>query len=184
MSKVGEKIILIPENIEIDIKNSLVKVKGPKGELELTLPTGIKTEQKENTLSVQRKSDSKRLKALHGTYRTLIANMILGVNKGYSKILELHGVGYRAQIKGEKLVMRLGFSHPVEVDPKQGISFTVSDKKQIKIEGIDKQKVSQTAAEIRAIRKPEPYKGKGIRYKGEVIKLKPGKAAKVGEGEV
>lgn len=184
MSKIGENPILLPEEVEYKKKKGIVVINGPKGELELKLSSLVDVDLKDRTLNIKRKADSRKARSMHGTTRTLIANMIKGVTKGYSKSLELHGVGYRAQVKDEKLVMRLGFSHPVEVEPSRGIEFTVSDKKQIDIKGIDKQKVAQTAAEIRALRKPEPYKGKGIRYKGEVVKLKPGKAAKIGEGEI
>jgi large subunit ribosomal protein L6 len=184
MSKIGENPIKIPENIEIDQKGQIIKVSGPKGELELKVHPNIKVKEKQGTLYVEREDDSRIAKSMHGLTRTLIANMIKGVIKGYSKSLELEGVGYRANLQGEKLVLKVGFSHPVEVEAPEKISFAVEEQKKITVTGIDKQKVNQIAAEIRAIRKPEPYKGKGIRYEGEEIKLKPGKAAKVGEGEI
>ena len=143
----------------------------------------IKVEIKDGQILVSRRKENKRAKSLHGLTRTLIANMVEGVTKGFSKVLELHGTGYRAKMEGKKLVLEVGFSHPVIVEPPEGIEFKLKGEKEIIVSGIDKQQVGNTAAQIRAIKKPEPYKGKGIRYQGEVVRRKAGKAAKVGSGE-
>jgi len=175
MSRIGKQPIAIPEKVEISISNSEVKVKGPKGELKRPLLPGIKIEQEGSTLKVLRKNDNRKIKALHGLMRQLIANMVKGVTEGFKKILVIEGLGYRAEIKNKKLVLSLGFSHPVEYEPPNDIKLTVDGNK-IVVEGIDKEKVGQTAAIIRRFRPPEPYKGKGIRYIDEQIRRKAGKA--------
>ena len=180
MSKIGKQPIKIPNNISVEIADRMVVVKGPKGKLRQKFNPEIKIEVKDETIFLERKSETKIAKSLHGLYRTLIFNMIQGVSQGFSKILELEGTGYRVSKEGRDLKILVGYSHPVKVNPPEGIEFQVEDNKVIKVIGIDKQLVGQTAANIRKIRKPEPYKGKGIRYQGERIKIKPGKAAKAG----
>jgi len=181
MSKIGKLPIKIPEGVSVKKEAGRIFVSGPKGELEFKLPSQVKVEKKDDELLVSRESDEGKAKALHGTVRQHIANMIVGVYQGFSKTLEIVGTGYRASLEGEKLVLLLGFSHPVEVSPPEGIKFEAVERK-IKISGFNKVLVGQTAAEIRKIKPPDAYKGKGIRYEGEEIKLKPGKAAKVGIG--
>jgi len=177
MSRIGKKPILIPENVEITTeKDGLVTVRGPKGELSLKLAPEIKIEKKENQLIVFPEKKTKKSKAFWGLYRTLIANNIVGVTKGYQKQLEIEGLGYKAELKGRNLILHVGFSHPVEIIPPEGIEFQV-ERKVITVSGIDKGLVGQVAADIRAVRPPEPYKGKGIRYLGEVIRKKVGKKA-------
>ncbi|MCX6806789.1 MAG: 50S ribosomal protein L6 [Candidatus Berkelbacteria bacterium] len=180
MSRIGKKPVTVPENVQIQIENHDIKVKGPKGELALEVHPKIKVEQKDNQIIVSRVSDSKSSRSLHGLFRNLIYNMIIGVCDGYKKELELKGVGYRAalgQTEGgkQKLTLSIGFSHTVDVVAEEGINFNVN-KNIITIEGIDKHLVGQTAAKIRSLRPPEPYKGKGIRYVGEVVRKKVGKA--------
>lgn len=176
MSRIGKKPITIPKNVVIEMKDDMVKVKGPKGELVQQLTNAVRLVQEEDQLLVERISDSKEHRALHGLSRALVANMVEGVTNGFEKKLELVGVGYRAQMQGNKLVINIGFSHPVEVMPPQGIEFEVPAPTRINVRGIDKQLVGNTAAHIRAIREPEPYKGKGIKYENEVIHRKVGKA--------
>ncbi len=176
MSRIGKKPILIPTGVEIKINNNEVIVKGPKGELKRIVRPEIKVEIKENQIIVSPKKETKKTKAFWGLERTLIFNMIEGVTKGYEKKLELQGVGYRAEMQGEDLVLKVGFSHPVLVKKPEGIKFSV-DKNIITVAGIDKEKVGQIAAKIRKIRPPEPYKGKGIRYEGEEVRRKVGKKA-------
>ena len=183
VSKVGNKEITIPEEVKITIDGNEVKIIGPKGQMELELELGIKVEKKEKILKVSRKNDSRRLRSMHGLTRSLIANMIKGVTEGFEKGLELEGTGYRVKLDGKILEFTLGFSHPVRVEPPTGIEFEVENQTAFKVKGIDKGLVGQVAAKIRAIKPPEPYKGKGIRYKGEVVKKKPGKAAKTEAGE-
>lgn len=180
MSRIGNTPINIPEEVDFVQDKNQVTIKGPKGQLSHKLPQAIKITEKDNILTVTRANDNKQTKALHGLTRALIANNIVGVKDGYQKRLELVGTGYRVAKQGEKLTLSLGFSHPVEVDSLEGISFEIEGNNKIIVSGIDKQLVGQTAAEIRAIKKPEPYKGKGIRYEDEVVRRKPGKAAKVG----
>ncbi len=174
MSRVGKRPILIPAGVEIKIEGELIKVKGPLGELSLATPGEIKVEKEENSLVVSEKKETKRSRAMWGTIRSLLFNMVEGVTSGYRRELELQGVGYRAEMQGEKLILKVGFSHPVEIIPPSGISVAV-EKNTIVISGIKKELVMRVAAEIRKIRPPDPYKGKGIRYKGEVIVLKEGK---------
>ena len=183
MSRIGKQPIKIPENVTIDLQNGKVVVTGPLGKLEQEIKKEIKVEIKNGQVFVIRKKESKFAKSLHGLIRTLISNMIEGITKGFSKKLELHGTGYRAKLEDKKLILQVGFSHPVVIEPPEGIEFKLKGQKEIEVSGINKQLVGNTAATIRSVKKPEPYKGKGIRYQGEIIKIKPGKAAKVGAGE-
>ena len=187
MSRIGRAPISVPPKVQVSWSDgNLVSVKGPKGELSYQIDPELSLKLEDGVLSVSRPSDSKEHKAKHGLYRTLVNNMVVGVTNGYSKQLEIHGVGYRAAKIGENLVIQVGYSHPVEVQPPQGISFTIdgvdpaTKATKISVIGIDKQLVGEVAADIRRIRKPEPYKGKGIRYAGEAIRRKAGKAGKVG----
>lgn len=180
MSKVGRLPIKIPEKVTVKLDKGEILVEGTLGKLKKKVPRKIKVKSKEGKIFVTRTGDDKEAKSLHGLTRTLIFNMVQGVSQGFKRVLELHGTGYRAKLEGENLVLALGFSHPVKVTPPSGIKFTLRGN-EIIISGIDKQLVGQTAAHIRSLRKPEVYKGKGIRWQGEVVKLKPGKAAKLGE---
>lgn len=172
MSRIGEEPVKIEEGVEIRIEGKEIFVKGPKGELKVTLPDVLSAEEKDGSIVVSKSNDEKLTKSLHGTFRVLIFNAVKGVKDGYEKKLELVGVGYRAKIEGTTLVMNLGWNHPVKVEPADGIEITVPDETTILIKGIDKQLVGEFAAKIREIRKPEAYKGKGIRYEGEYIKIK------------
>lgn len=174
MSKIGKKLIEIPNSVTVVIEDGLIKVGGPKGELEYKVPRELKVTLLENKIAVLPVSKSKRTPALWGTIRAVIANMVIGVDKGFEKKLEIEGVGFRAQLQGNDLALNLGFSHPVIFKTPVGIKVSV-EKNAITISGISKELVGQTAANIRALKKPEPYKGKGIRYAGEVIKKKAGK---------
>jgi large subunit ribosomal protein L6 len=179
MSRIGRKPITVPTNVELKIDGPQVTVKGPKGELSHTLADPIRIERAEDgSYTVVRPNDERRAKELHGLSRTLIANMVVGVTEGYRKSLEIAGTGYRVTAKGADLEFALGFSHPVVVTPPPGITFTVERPTLFHIAGIDKQQVGEVAANIRKIRPPEPYKGKGVRYQGEVIRRKAGKAGK------
>lgn len=180
MSRIGRKPIIIPEGVTVKNKDGIFKVAGPKGDLKIHLRPEIKVEVKENQVLVKRQKDDKLSRALHGLSRALIANMIEGVTAGFTRVLKLVGTGYRVAKEGENLNLSVGFSHPVIVEPLAGIKFEVEGNETIKISGIDKALVGQMAAKIRSIRPPEPYKGKGIRYQGEEVKLKPGKAGKAG----
>ncbi len=164
------------------IQGSRVSVRGPKGELARQFPTEIGFEIEDGQLLVRRSSDAPRHRALHGLARSLLANMVAGVREGFAKTLELQGVGYRAALQGDRLVLSLGFSHPVEVAPPPGVRFEVEGTSRIRVLGIDKEKVGQAAADLRSIRPPEPYKGKGIRYLGERVRRKAGKAGKAAKG--
>lgn len=175
MSRIGRKPISLPPGVEISVAANTITVKGPKGVLTQAIPEDITIEQQDNELLVKRPSDIKRHRAMHGLTRALVANMVIGVTAGFEKKLEMVGVGYRAQMQGNKLVINIGFSHPVEIDPPAGIEFEVPAVTKITVKGIDKQLVGNTAADIRAIRKPEPYKGKGMRYENEVVRRKAGK---------
>ena len=175
MSRIGRQPIIIPQGVTVSIDGETICVAGPKGKLTHTVPQGITVSVTQNMISVQRMSDGRRERALHGLTRTLIANMIKGVTEGYSKELEIVGIGYRAEKSGKTLKISLGYSHPVIFEEPDGITISV-DKQVIKVEGIDKCQVGQTAAIIRKFRKPDVYKGKGIRYVGEKIKTKVGKA--------
>jgi len=178
VSRIGKKPIAIPSGVDIKVEDGIVTVKGPKGTLSQEIAPGITINVEDQVLSVTRANDDKEQRALHGLTRALIANMVEGVTNGFEKKLELVGVGYRAQMQGSKLVINIGYSHPVEVDPPQGISFEVPAPNKISVKGIDKQQVGDVAARIRDIRKPEPYKGKGIRYEGENVRRKAGKSGK------
>ncbi len=179
MSRVGKNPINIPSGVDVKIQGSQVSVKGPKGELKWNYPGEMKLTVKDNQIVVERPSDAKPHRALHGTVRSIIANMVSGTNEGYKRVLEINGVGYRAQVQGQKINFTLGYSHPVEYSLPQGITAQV-DKKQtlLTLEGIDKQLIGQVAANIRSLRPPNVYKGKGIKYAEERIKLKVGKAGK------
>lgn len=178
MSRIGLKPIEIPEGVEVKVENSIVSVKGPKGQLTKTIHSDmiIKIEDKE--VLVERPNDLKLYRSLHGTTRSVIANMIEGVSKGFEKQLEIIGVGYRAAKQGNKVVISAGYSHPVEITPEDGIEIEVPKNTELIVKGIDKEAVGAVAANIRAIRPPEPYKGKGIRYRGEYVRRKEGKTAK------
>ena len=179
MSRVGNAPITVPSGVDVSIDGSSITVKGSKGELSRELPGGVTASIEDGTLSVVRPDDSKESRAFHGLSRSLIQNMIVGVSEGFTKELQIQGVGYRATAKGSNaLELALGFSHPVSIQAPDGIEFEVPDQQKISVIGIDKQVVGQVAAEIRAFRKPEPYKGKGIRYVGEYVIRKAGKAAK------
>lgn len=182
MSRIGNAPILIPTGVTIEINGQEVCVKGSLGELKMAYLPKIKVEAINNQIIVKRKNEDKFSKSLHGLTRSLINNMVIGVSHGWEKKLELVGVGYRTQINGNKLILNVGFSHPVEVEMPENIKFAVTDNTKIAISGIDKIKVGQIAAKIRDVRPPEPYKGKGIRYEGEYIRRKAGKAGKVGAG--
>lgn len=176
MSKIGKQPIAIPDGVEVKVDGSFVVVKGPKGELSKEFPSGINIEIKDKEIIVSPGEQNKKISALWGLSRALLFNLIKGVTDGFEKKLEIEGVGYRANLQGDKLVLSLGFSHPVEVAVPTGLKFSV-EKNVIIISGFDKELVGQTAAKIRAFKKPEPYKGKGIRYQGEVVRRKAGKKA-------
>jgi large subunit ribosomal protein L6 len=179
MSRIGKNPIALPSGVEIRITPGHVLVKGPQGTLERDLPGEITVRQEDSSLLVERPNDERENRALHGLTRSLVANMVTGVTAGYTKDLEIVGVGYRAISRGpSQIELALGFSHPVIVDAPEGISFEVPAPTRITVKGIDKERVGQVAADIRKIRKPEPYKGKGVRYAGEVVQRKAGKAAK------
>lgn len=180
MSRIGSAPITIPGGVEVKIDARKVSVKGPKGQLERTFPEEISFEQSDGELRVARSKETREAKALHGLFRSLVANMIEGVTNGYEKRLEIHGVGYRCAKQGSDLELSVGFSHTVRKPAPAGIEFDVPLPTRITVRGIDKELVGQTAAEIRAIKKPEPYKAKGIRYEGEHVRRKGGKAAKAG----
>ena len=178
MSRIGKMPIAVPAGVTVEIaENNKVTVKGPKGTLERVLPSEMDIKLENGEVVVTRPNDLKKMKSLHGLTRTLIANMVTGVTEGYTKTLEINGVGYRAQKQGKKLVLSLGYSHPVEMEDPEGLESVVEDNK-ITVKGIDKEKVGQYAAEIRGKRAPEPYKGKGIKYADEVIRRKVGKTGK------
>ncbi|TCZ67563.1 50S ribosomal protein L6 [Paenibacillus albiflavus] len=178
MSRIGRKPIAIPNGVTVTIDNTLVTVKGPKGTLSRDFHKDMKISVEENVVSVERPSENKLHRSLHGTTRSVISNMVNGVSEGYSKTLELVGVGYRANKTGDKLVLNVGYSHPVEFTPENGIEFEVPVNTKIIVKGIDKERVGAIAAKVRSVREPEPYKGKGIKYEGERILRKEGKAGK------
>jgi large subunit ribosomal protein L6 len=177
MSRIGRKPISVPESVTVEVAPGQVAVKGPKGELVQGLSADMKVEQDNGTITVQRPTDRGEHRALHGLTRSLIANMVEGVTDGFEKRLEIQGVGYRAQLKGKSLELALGYSHPVSIEPPEGIEFEVPQQTEIIVRGIDKQLVGQVAADIRKRRPPEPYKGKGIRYRDEHVMRKVGKRA-------
>ncbi|WP_375406048.1 50S ribosomal protein L6 [uncultured Amnibacterium sp.] len=178
MSRIGRLPIDIPSGVDVTIDGAAVTVKGPKGTLNHTVPAPLIASIEEGKVIVTRPDDERRSKSLHGLTRTLIANQVIGVTQGYSKGLEVVGTGYRVQARGTSIEFALGFSHPVLVEPPAGISFTVEGNNRLTVSGIDKQAVGETAANIRKIRKPEPYKGKGVRYAGENVRRKAGKSGK------
>ncbi|KAA0948607.1 50S ribosomal protein L6 [Sporosarcina sp. ANT_H38] len=179
MSRIGKKPIEVPENVTVTIaEGNFVTVKGPKGELTNTFNTDIKIEQENNVITLIRPSESKDHRSIHGTTRSLIANMVIGVSQGFERKLELVGVGYRASLQGSKLVLNIGFSHPVEFTPEEGIEVEVPANTKITVRGINKERVGALASNIRKVRPPEPYKGKGIRYEGEIVRRKEGKTGK------
>ncbi|MBN1862091.1 MAG: 50S ribosomal protein L6 [Dehalococcoidales bacterium] len=181
MSRVGRMPITVPPGVAVEIKDSQVTVTGPRGQLSRSLSPDMSFDLSGDTLTVSRPSDSKEHRSRHGLTRSLLANMVEGVSRGFEKNLEIVGVGYRAEKKGDNLVFRIGYSHPVEVVPLPGVSLDVEAANRIKVSGIDKEAVGEMAAEIRAIRPPDSYKGKGIRYAGERVRLKPGKGKQSGK---
>lgn len=179
MSRIGRLPVEIPSGVQVEVEGSNVRVKGPKGELRRTFSPLVDIALEDHHLVVKRRSDDPSERALHGTTRALLANMVQGVSRGFESVLEIEGVGYRAEMEGKTLVLYVGYSHPVRVEPPAGIAFEVDQKtRQIKVMGIDKELVGQTAANIRKVRPPEPYHGKGIHYLGERIRRKAGKAGK------
>jgi len=180
MSRIGRLPITVPAGVDVTLDVRVITVKGPKGTLTRQLPPRMEIEREGEVLTVVRPTENKLDKSLHGLTRTLVNNMVVGVTTGYRKGLEIVGVGYRAQKAGEKLVLALGYSHPIEIDPPEGISFELETPLKLAVVGIDKELVGQMAAKVRATRKPEPYKGKGVRYAGEKVRRKAGKAGKIG----
>lgn len=180
MSRVGRKVIAVPAGVKVSISETALEVQGPKGRLNTPVPPGIKFAQQGQELSCQRANDERQQRAFHGLARALAQNAIKGVTEGFSKDLDIVGVGYRAQVEGNKVVFALGFSHPVEYVVPDGIKVAVEKQTRVTVSGIDRQKVGQVAAEIRQLRRPDPYKQKGIRYVGEVLKKKAGKAGATG----
>lgn len=178
MSRIGKKPIVIPNGVDVSVVNNQVTIKGPKGTLTRTFHKNILIKTEENQVIVGRPNDNRLNRSLHGTTRSLIANMVEGVTEGFSKTLELVGVGYRAQKKGNNLVLAVGYSHPVEIEPIEGLEIEVPSQTQVIIKGIDKEKVGTLAANIRSVREPEPYRGKGIKYSDEQIRRKEGKSGK------
>lgn len=175
MSRVGRKPIVVPSNVKVEIKDGEIRVEGPKGKLEFEAHPRMKVALRENTLTVERPTNIRTDRALHGVTRSILHNMVQGVTQGYSKELEIEGIGYRAQVSGRKLVLNLGFTHPIEYPIPEGIEIKVPKPTQVLVSGIDRQKVGQVAADIRRFHEPEPYKGKGIHYVGERIRRKQGK---------
>ncbi len=180
MSRIGRLPITVPPGVDVTIDGRLVTVTGPKGSLSRSLHPDMTLSREEQTLVVTRPTEQKMHRQLHGLTRTLVNNMVVGVTDGYRKGLEITGVGYRAALNGRKLTLNLGYSHPIEIDPPEGISFEVENPTRLAVVGIDKELVGQMAAKVRSTRKPEPYKGKGVRYSGEYIRRKAGKAGKIG----
>ena len=179
MSRIGRMPVEVPSGVEVEIKGTHVRVKGPKGELAHTFPPVVDISQEGDKISVQRRTEEKFDRSMHGTARSVINNMVVGVSKGFEKELQIEGVGYRAELEGKNLVLSVGYSHPVTIEPPEGIEFEVDNRnREIKVKGYNKQVVGQISAVIRKVRPPEPYKGKGIRYKGEYVRRKPGKAGK------
>jgi large subunit ribosomal protein L6 len=184
MSRIGRLPIAVPSGVTVSIKENQVSIKGPKGQISQSFVPQMKVQMKESKLIVERPDDSKENRALHGLTRSLLNNMVVGVTNGWEKSIEIVGVGFRAEKSGEKIVLRVGFSHTVEVTPLPGITLTLDGPSRIKVQGINKETVGEMAAELRAIRPPDAYKGKGLRYVGEVVRIKPGKAGKaVGKGK-
>jgi large subunit ribosomal protein L6 len=175
VSRIGKRPVAIPSGVTVEVKENTVAVKGPKGELRRTLPQEMGVALEDGNVTVSRPSDDKRHKALHGLSRTLVANMVEGVSKGFTRVLEIQGVGYKAEAKPYGVNLIVGFSHPVKYEAPKGIKISVENNTVVKIEGADKETVGQVAAELRSVRPPEPYKGKGIRYQGEQVRRKAGK---------
>lgn len=175
MSRVGKKLITIPEKTRVDYKDRVIVVKGEKGTLTRTLHPAVDLEIKDNTISVTIEQEDRKNRSLQGLTRSLVANMVDGVSKGFERVLEIHGIGYRAEMKGKSIVLNLGYSHPIDFPLPEGIDATVDKNNVIRLTGIDKERVGQTAASIRKLRKPEPYKGKGVKYAEEYIQRKAGK---------
>src|SRR5437899_5261415 len=180
MSRIGRLPVAIPSGVDIKIDGQTVNVKGPKGQLTRTFHENMKIEREDGKIAVKRADDSQQNRALHGLTRTLVANMVAGVTTGFAKDLEISGTGYRAIIQGKKLQLALGYSHPIEINPPPGISFTAETPQKLRVSGVDKEVVGEMAAKIRALRVPDPYKAKGVKYAGEYVRRKPGKAGKVG----
>ncbi|MGO9015918.1 MAG: 50S ribosomal protein L6 [Dissulfurispiraceae bacterium] len=179
MSRIGKKPITIPQGINVEVNQDVIKVKGKKGELNYTFPEGIKISVADGKIIIERSSDSKSHRSLHGLARSLVSNMVNGVSQGYTRVLEITGIGYRSQVKGTKLAFTLGYSHPIEYQLPEGIKAAVDEKQTtITLTGMDKQLLGQVAANVRELRLPDAYKGKGVRYQGERIKLKAGKTGK------
>lgn len=178
MSRIGKRPIAIPNKVTVAIDGQKVAVKGPKGELSRVLPAEVLVEQDGTTITVTRRNESRPARQRHGLCRTLVANMVEGVSQGFQRRLEIQGVGYRAQVQGRNLVLNMGYSHPVQIDPPEGVQLAVENNTNVVVSGIDKEMVGNIAAQIRAVRPPEVYKGKGIRYAGEVVRRKAGKAGK------
>ena len=183
MSRIGKMPVIIPQGVTVEIQDQLVIVKGPKGELSQAIESEIGVSQQDDRLIVEVKQQTKRSAAMWGLYRSLLANMVTGVTQGFTKNLEMAGVGHRAAMQGSKLQLSVGFSHPVVMDPPAGVTYAVTENTKISVSGINKQHVGEAAAKIRAIKPPEPYKGKGIKYVDEVIRRKAGKAAKAVGGK-
>jgi large subunit ribosomal protein L6 len=180
MSRIGRLPVAIPSTVDVTIEGRTLTVKGPKGTLSRTLHPDMAVAKEDGSVVVSRPTEQKMHKQLHGLTRTLVNNMVVGVTDGYRKGLEITGVGYRATLNGKKLTLNLGYSHPVEIDPPEGISFELENPTHLAVVGIDKELVGQVAAQVRSTRKPEPYKGKGVRYAGEYVRRKAGKAGKIG----
>ncbi len=178
MSRIGRRPISVPSKVTVTIDGSHVAVKGPKGELSRVLPAAVTVEQEGETLLVKRRDESRPSRQLHGLSRTLVANMVEGVSQGFQRRLEIQGVGYRAQVQGRNLTLTVGYSHPVQISPPEGIQLAVENNTNVIVSGFDKEMVGNIAAQIRAVRAPEPYKGKGIRYAGEMVRRKAGKTGK------
>lgn len=182
MSRIGKQPITVPAKVQVTIDGAKVSVKGPKGELIRVLPTEVSVSQDGETLTVSRQDDSRVSRQMHGLSRSLVFNMVEGVSKGFVRKLQLQGVGYRAQVKGRDLVLNVGYSHPVEITPPDGVQFAIEDKGvAVVVSGYDKEVVGNISAQIRAVRPPEPYKGKGIRYENEIVRRKAGKAGGKGK---
>jgi len=181
MSRIGKRPITVPAKVQVAIDGTKVVVKGPKGELSRDLPTNVTVSQAGETLLVTRRDDTRTSRQMHGLSRTLVANMVEGVSQGFQRRLEIQGVGYRAQLQGRNLVLNIGYSHQVQIEPPEGVQFAVENNTNVIVSGYDKEVVGNTAAKIRAVRPPEPYKGKGIRYAGEVVRRKAGKTGGKGK---
>lgn len=180
MSRIGRLPVVVPSGVEVEVRGSYLRIKGPKGELERVFPADMQISKEDDHINVQRPTDDPSHRALHGMTRALIQNMVQGVSAGFEKVLEINGVGYRAEKSGENLVLHVGYSHPVTVVPPKGIAFDVDAKtRQVKVRGYDKELVGQVASDIRKVRPPEPYHGKGIKYLSETLRRKAGKAGKV-----